>query len=850
MGKRSRLLIIILLLFLFTTACNKNKVKDTLVDDSSINSSITDEAGKLTSDSSTTPMVPTEKITPSITNPMSEIPTPELGKETKKQLTFQIEPITSSRNMQVPFMSKVEFPTMDGSTANIPLGEEVYSFLTGATKEEAKLNLKFNKTQDSYRKLVSKEADILLVYEPSQIILQELQEAQEELLFKPLGRDALVFLANESNPVKTLTREQIVDIYTGVTTNWSKVGGNNTEILPFQRPEDSGSQTLMEKLAVSADKIMKGPTVIKPTFMGDLIDELAAYNNESNALGYSVYFYAKNMYSKPGLKFLAIDGVIPTNESIQKEEYPYINNFYVVIRKDEPEGSKARLIYDWLTTKDGQELVAKAGYVPVVAVSNAEDIVERESSVLKKAPLNIKKDEYIIIHDTNSEELIVGDVLLNRELETVLSFPGKEIISNGNLLCSLSDILILKSVITDERNYGDGLTVNKTYGYELYDLKTQSYITKQPYRELKKTEYGLYVCITELSGEVHLTDIYNSKGDLVFTKSYKRGLTNPSIAVVKNRVILIENYQMFVFREDGTKIASYEFKYKGYLWNDWWSGDGTTTDYAYFMTDNDKILIINSDGNVVSDEPFLTKATFIFNKPKTWITAVGQKDGMLIVAGHFNGHYIIAREDGKILFDEEVEKDVYFSNIHAGGIRLYNRNEGISYYLTIDGEMIGTDENQQILSMNDSIVKLYEDGFTVYNLSVNENYRINCKNYTTEYFVQTEYITLPEFFEYKTINSNGEEEILSSYKDVKSFQGYLGGDYLGENYYNVRNEGRKFIMDKKGKEYYHALENETILGIIEGKELYVYIRNGNYVGIKDLKGNYVYRQYSSDLSDD
>lgn len=57
-------------------------------------------------------------------------------------------------------------------------------------------------------------------------------------------------------------------------------------------------------------------------------------------------------------------------------------------------------------------------------------------------------------------------------------------------------------------------------------------------------------------------------------------------------------------------------------------------------------------------------------------------------------------------------------------------------------------------------------------------------------------------------------------------------------------------MDKKGKEYYHALENETILGIIEGKELYVYIRNGNYVGIKDLKGNYVYRQYSSDLSDD
>lgn len=849
MRKQSRFLVIIFLLFLFLSACNKNKNKDTLVDDV-INPSITDEASRSTSDISTAPIDSVENITPSITSEMTEaVPTTEVVEVVNKILTFPIEPITSSSDIQVPFMSKVEFPTMDGSTANIPLGEKVYSFLTGATKEEAKLKLKFNKTQDSYRKLVSREADILLVYEPSQIILQELQEAQEELLFKPLGRDALVFLANESNPVKSLTREQIVDIYTGVTTNWSKVGGSNAEILPFQRPEDSGSQTLMEKLAVSADKIMKGPTVIKPTFMGDLIDELAAYNNENNALGYSVYFYAKNMYSKPGLKFLAIDNVMPTNESIQKDEYPYINNFYVVIRKEEPAESKARLIYDWLTTKDGQELVANAGYVPVVAVSNTEGNVERESSILKKAPLNIKKDEYIIIHDTSSEDLIVGDVLLNSDLEPVLSFPGKEIITNGNLLCSLSDILILKSVIIDERNYGDG-TVNKTYGYELYDLKKQSYITDQPYIELKKTEYGMYVCMTELSEEVYLTDIYNSKGDLVFTKRYKRGLTNPSIAVAKNHVILIENYQMFIFREDGTKVASHEFKYKGYLWNDWWSGDGMTTNYAYFRTDNEKILIIDSDGNVISDESFLTKATFIFNKPKTWITAVGQKDGMLIVAGHFNGHYIIAREDGKILFDEEVEKDVYFSNIYAGGIRLYNRNEGISYYLTIDGEMIGSDENRQILTMNDSIVKLHNDGFTVYNLSVNENYYIHCENYTTDYFVQTEYITLPEFFQYKRINSNGEEDTLSSYKDVKSFQGHLDAHHVGERYYIVWNEGRKLVMDEKGKEYYYALENETILGIIEGKDLYVYVRNGNYAGIKDLKGNYIYRQYSSDLSDD
>lgn len=844
----------ILVVLLFITACHKtDKIADTLGDDSLIYPSITNELEKIDSEISNISIAPTEKITQAVTNPVSEItPTMGLGQENDKRLTFDVEPIPSQNNMPIPYMTREEFPSIDGSTANIPLGEELYCFLTGASKEEAKLNLKFNKTPDSYRKLMNKEADILLVYEPSQIILQELQDANAELLFKPLGRDALVFLANESNPVNSLTRQQIIDIYTGITTKWSEVGGNNTEILPFQRPEDSGSQTLMEKLAVSADKIMKGPTVIKPTFMGDLIDELAAYNNDSNALGYSVYFYAKNMYSKPGLKFLAIDGVMPTNESIQKEEYPYVNNFYVVIRKEEAEQSKARLIYDWLTTMTGQELVVRAGYVPVISVRGTDDIGQKESSIIKKVPFNIKKDEYIIIHDTSSEEVIIGDILLNRELEPVLSFPGKEIITNGNLLCSLSDTLILKSVITEERDYGNGITMYKTYGYELYDLKTQSYITKQPYSEIQKTEYGMYVCKTEQSEGIYLIDIYNSKGDLVFTKSYKTGLNDPSITVVKNHVILNENNKIMVFRDNGTQIASHEFKYKGYFWDIRWLGDELTTDYAYFKTENNNtMLIIDEDGNVISDEPFLINITFIHNKPKTWITSMGQtNEGMLIIAGHLNGHYIVVREDGKILFDEEVKKDVYYSNILAGGICLYNGDKGKNFYLTIDGEMIGSDENQQILRMNDSIVKLHKGGFTVYNLNVNEHYRINSENYTTDYFVSTEYINLPEFFRYKTINSNGEEEILSSFKDVKAFQGNLNGYYVGENYYKVWNEGRNFIMDKKGKEYYHALENETILGIIEGKELYVYVRKGNYVSIKDLKGEYVYRQYSSDLSDD
>lgn len=95
-----------------------------------------------------------------------------------------------------------------------------------------------------------------------------------------------------------------------------------TFFIPLIRPESSESQTLMEKLAVPSDRIMRGPT----------------------------------------------DGIAPTNETIQSGEYPYVNDFYVVIRKSELKDSKARLLYEWLTSIDAQKLVAGAGYVPVVNV--------------------------------------------------------------------------------------------------------------------------------------------------------------------------------------------------------------------------------------------------------------------------------------------------------------------------------------------------------------------------------------------------------------------------------------------------------------------------------------------------
>lgn len=67
---------------------------------------------------------------------------------------------------------------------------------------------------------------------------------------------------------------------------------------------------------------MEAPTELAPASMGGLVDSVAAYNNSANAIGFSVYYYIDQMYSQPGLRLLAVEGVEPSNDTIAAQEYP------------------------------------------------------------------------------------------------------------------------------------------------------------------------------------------------------------------------------------------------------------------------------------------------------------------------------------------------------------------------------------------------------------------------------------------------------------------------------------------------------------------------------------------------
>ena len=269
-----------------------------------------------------------------------------------------------------PIFSKGNYPKVDGSTATIPLAKAFQENFTG----ENDVEINHSMTHESYTSLVDGNCDLILVVEPAEDDKAYAESKNVELQYDKVANEGFVFFVNSDNPVDSLTIEQIQKIYSGEITNWKDVGGNDEEILAYQRPVNSGSQTAMENLVMKDVKLKPATTEDIADSMFNIIDVVSDYDNGINSIGYSYYYFANTMYLGENVKMIKVNGVAPNNETIKNEEYPIMSAYYAVTRKNEDTSSlsseyeskseTSKLLEAMLSTR-GQSVVEKAGYVPI-----------------------------------------------------------------------------------------------------------------------------------------------------------------------------------------------------------------------------------------------------------------------------------------------------------------------------------------------------------------------------------------------------------------------------------------------------------------------------------------------------
>lgn len=254
-------------------------------------------------------------------------------------------------------------PRIDASLATQPLTDAFVQNLTGKTTAE--LGIEYSNTHPAYVKLINNEADLIVVTEPSEEELALAAEKGIELEVTKVVNEGFAFFVNKNNPVSDVSFDDVVKIYTGEIANWKDLGGNDAEIIAYQRPENSGSQTGLYNLVLKGKEV-KIPTIKESVTlsMAGIVDYVASYDNAIDSIGYGFYYYVNTMYYNDQLKYLAIDGVAPTYATIQNETYPILSAYYIVTRKSD-ENENVAFLKKAMLSRRGQYVASEAGYVPV-----------------------------------------------------------------------------------------------------------------------------------------------------------------------------------------------------------------------------------------------------------------------------------------------------------------------------------------------------------------------------------------------------------------------------------------------------------------------------------------------------
>lgn len=255
-----------------------------------------------------------------------------------------------------------KLPRIDGAAALFPVYSSFVNETYPDTVELYDGTFEYNNTVFGYEALAHKITDIFIGVYPSQEQIDYAKEQGTEFVFTPIGREAFVFFVSADNPVDSLTTEQIQGIYSGEITNWAEVGGNNEEIVAFQRNPGSGSQSMLERF-MNGKEIMEAPTEQINDLMSGIIEEVASdYKNKSNSMGFSFRYYVEGIIQNPDIKVIAIDGIEPTVENIKSGKYPVITSIYAVTYEEQTNDNVDKLL-QWILSEEGQEIIERTGYV-------------------------------------------------------------------------------------------------------------------------------------------------------------------------------------------------------------------------------------------------------------------------------------------------------------------------------------------------------------------------------------------------------------------------------------------------------------------------------------------------------
>ena len=160
-------------------------------------------------------------------------------------------------------------------------------------------------------------------------------------------------VVNPDVKVDNLTKQQLIDVFTGKTTNWKDLGGDDMPIVIINRPSSSGTRATFKKYALDGAEEAEGQALTEDQ-SGTVKKAIADTKGSISYLAFS--------YLDDSTKALKYDGVEPTVANVTTGDYPIWSYEHMYTKGEASELAQAFI--DYMSSDEFKSTISDLGYIP------------------------------------------------------------------------------------------------------------------------------------------------------------------------------------------------------------------------------------------------------------------------------------------------------------------------------------------------------------------------------------------------------------------------------------------------------------------------------------------------------
>lgn len=186
-----------------------------------------------------------------------------------------------------------------------------------------------------------------------------LKPEESDLKSFTIALDGIGVILHKDNPVRTLSDQQVIDIYTGRITNWREVGGRDARITVVNKAEGRSTLELFLHYYKLKNSDIKAQVVI-----GDNQQGIKTVAGNPDAIGYvSIGTAEYDAANGVPIKLLSMNGIAATVENVRNGTFP-LSRPLNLVTKYVPMGLTEQFI-DFARSKAVNDIVESQYFVPL-----------------------------------------------------------------------------------------------------------------------------------------------------------------------------------------------------------------------------------------------------------------------------------------------------------------------------------------------------------------------------------------------------------------------------------------------------------------------------------------------------